>query len=106
FALILAAGRRITESERFLREGKWGQWYVDLLCGFDIYGATLGLLGMGRIGQAVARRAKGFNMRTLYHNRSRLPENVERDLGATYVSKDELLAESDYVSVHAPLTPE
>ncbi len=104
FALILAAGRRLTESERFLREGKWGEWYIDLLTGFDIHGATLGLLGMGRIGQAVARRARGFEMRVLYHNRKRLPEDEERALGAELVSFDELLARSDYLSVHVPLS--
>ncbi|MEZ5360958.1 MAG: D-glycerate dehydrogenase [Bryobacterales bacterium] len=104
FALILAAGRRLTESERFLRDGKWGEWYIDLLTGFDIHGATLGLLGMGRIGQAVARRARGFDMQVLYHNRSRLPEAEEAALGARYVSFDELLAESDFLSVHVPLS--
>jgi gluconate 2-dehydrogenase len=106
FALILAAGRRLTESERFLRDGKWGEWYIDLLTGFDIHGATLGLLGMGRIGQAVARRARGFDMRVLYHNRSRLPADEEKALGAEYVSFDELLARSDFLSVHVPLSPE
>lgn len=106
FALVMAAGRRLTESERFLRDGKWGEWYIDLLCGRDIHGATLGLLGMGRIGQATARRARGFGMTVLYHNRSRLPEEVERELGARYVSKDELLAESDFLSVHVPLSAE
>ncbi|MCB1020788.1 MAG: D-glycerate dehydrogenase [Bryobacterales bacterium] len=104
FALILAAGRRLTESERFLRDGQWGEWYIDLLTGFDIHGATLGLLGMGRIGQAVARRARGFDMQVLYHNRSRLAEAEEAALGARYVSFDELLAESDFLSVHVPLS--
>lgn len=106
FALILAAGRRLTESERFLRAGKWGEWYIDLLTGFDIHGATLGLLGMGRIGQAVARRARGFDMRVLYHNRSRLPAAEEQALGVEYVTFDELLAASDYLSVHVPLSAE
>lgn len=104
FTLIMAAGRRLTESERFLRDGEWGEWYIDLLCGHDIHGATLGLLGMGRIGQATARRSKGFNMRVLYHNRARLPEETEADLGAEYVSMERLLAESDYLSVHVPLS--
>jgi len=106
FALIMAAGRRLTESERFLRDGKWGEWYIDLLCGQDIHGATLGLLGMGRIGQETARRAGGFRMKVLYHNRTRLSEELEEYLGARYVSKAELLAESDFLSVHVPLSDE
>lgn len=106
FALIMAAGRRLTEAERFLRSGQWGEWYVDHLCGYDIHGATLGLLGMGRIGQAVARRAQGFGMRTLYHDAIRQPEATERELGVTYASQDEVLAQSDFVSLHVPLTPE
>ncbi len=106
FTLMMAAARRLTEAERFLRDGQWGEWYIDLLCGYDIHGATLGLLGMGRIGQAVARRAAGFNMKVLYYNRSRLDPAVEAELGVRYVSFDELLAESDFLSVHTPLTPE
>ncbi|MBI1356232.1 MAG: D-glycerate dehydrogenase [Acidobacteria bacterium] len=106
FALLMAAARRLTEAERFLRDGKWGEWYIDLLCGYDIYGATLGLLGMGRIGQAVARRAQGFGMKVLYHNRTRLDPAVEDALDAKYVSFEELLSESDFVSVHTPLTPD
>ena len=106
FALILGAGRRLTESERFLRDGKWGEWYIDLLTGFDIHGATLGLLGMGRIAQATARRARGFGMTILYHSRTRLAEEAERELGARYVSFDELLGESDFLSIHVPLSPE
>ena len=106
FALLMATARRLTEAERFLRDGKWGEWYIDLLCGHDIHGATLGLLGMGRIGQAVARRAAGFGMTILYHNRTRLPAPVEEALNAKLVSFEELLSESDFVSVHTPLTPE
>lgn len=106
FTLLMAAARRLTEAERFLRDGQWGEWYIDLLCGYDIHGATLGLLGMGRIGQAVARRAAGFGMKTLYHNRSRLDEALERELGAEYVSFDDLLQSSDFLSIHTPLTPE
>ncbi len=104
FTLLMAAARRLTESERFLRDGKWGEWSIDLLCGCDIHGATLGLLGMGRIGQATARRGLGFGMKILYHNRSRLPEETERELNASYVSMDELLAQSDFLSVHVPLS--
>jgi len=106
FALMMAAARRLTEAERFLRGGQWGEWYIDLLCGYDIHGATLGLLGMGRIGQAVARRAAGFGMKVLYHNRSRLDGALEEALGTEYVSFDELLERSDFLSIHTPLTPE
>ena len=104
FALILAAGRRLTESERFLRDRKWGEWYIDLLTGFDIHGATLGLLGLGRIGKAVARRARGFDMRVLYYDPIRLSADEEQTLGVRYVSFDDLLAKSDFLSVHVPLS--
>ena len=106
FTLIMAAGRRLTEAERFLRDGKWGEWYIDLLCGYDIHGATLGVYGLGRIGQAVARRARGFDMRVLYHDVARVDGALERELGASYVDFDQLLAESDFLSLHAPLTPQ
>jgi lactate dehydrogenase-like 2-hydroxyacid dehydrogenase len=106
FALMMAAARRLTEAERFLRDGQWGEWYIDLLCGYDIHGATLGLLGMGRIGQAVARRAAGFGMKVLYHNRTQLDGALEQALGVEYVSFDELLEKSDFLSIHTPLTPE
>lgn len=105
FALLLAAARRISESERYLREGKFEGWELfQPHLGLNVFDKTLGLVGMGRIGQAVARRAKGFNMQVLYHNRSRVEESIERELNARYVDLDELLQESDYVSVHAPLT--
>ena len=93
FALLLAAARRIGESERFLRRGEWNKWSVDLFAGADVHGATLGVLGMGRIGQAIARRgALGFGMKVLYHNRSRLDAAIEARLGARHVGKQELLA--------------
>lgn len=104
-ALILAAARRITEAERYLREGRWKSWSPSLLVGRDVYGATLGLVGMGRIGLAVARRARGFNMRILYYNRRRDPE-AEKEVGAEYRPLDDLLRESDFVSLHTPLSPE
>jgi gluconate 2-dehydrogenase len=103
FALLMAAARRSSESERFLRRGEWTKWSVDMFAGSDIHGATLGVLGMGRIGQAVARRgALGFGMKVLYHNRSRLDAAIEQQLGARYVAKDELLRESDHLVLVVP----
>lgn len=106
FGLIIAASRRFAEGERFLRGGQWKEWTPTLLCGVDVYGKTLGIYGMGRIGQAVARRARGFGMRVLYTNRNRLPEEIERDLNASWVDKTTLLAESDIVSIHCPYSPD
>lgn len=102
FALLMAAARRISEAERFTRAGRWKTWGPTLLMGQDVHGATLGIVGMGRIGQAVARRARGFDMRILYSDPSE-PE-AARELGATRVALDDLLAESDFVSLHVPLT--
>jgi len=98
FALLLAAARRLTEADAFVRSGQWKRWSLELMIGHDIHHRTLGILGMGRIGQAVARRAAGFSMRVLYYNRTRVASDI-----ATWVSKDELLAESDFLSVHVPL---
>lgn len=106
FALILAAARRLGEAERFLRSGSWNTWSPTLLLGVDLSGATLGIFGMGRIGQAVARRAQGFGMRILYHNRRRLSAEQEAEFNAIYVDKETLLAESDFLSLHCPLSPE
>lgn len=106
WALLLATARRLPAAEQFLRAGKWQRWDVDLLCGADVHGRTLGLVGFGRIGQAVARRAKGFGMRTLYCSRSQADAAVERELGAIRVPLDALLRESDFVSLHVPLRPE
>ena len=102
FALLMAAARRITESERWLREGQWRQWSFQTMLGADVHGSTLGILGMGRIGQAIARRAAGFSMRVLYHNRSRLPAEVERAHAAEYVGFDELLARADHLLLVLP----
>jgi gluconate 2-dehydrogenase len=103
FALLMAAARRITESERWLREGQWGPWSFKTMLGADVHGATLGILGMGRIGQAIARRGHhGFGMKVLYHNRSRLPEAAEREVGAHYVGFDELLAQADHLVLVLP----
>ncbi len=106
FSLIMAAARRFSDSERFLRGGEWKYWSPSLLLGVDIHGRTLGIYGMGRIGQAVARRARGFGMRVIYCNRTRLETALEQELGAEYVDKTTLLADSDVVSVHCPLTAE
>jgi len=104
FGLLLAAARRIAEGDRLVRAGGWSGWTLSFMLGARVSGSTLGVLGMGRIGQAVARRARGFAMTILYHQRSRLPEALERELGATFVSLDDLLAQSDAVTVHCPLT--
>jgi glyoxylate/hydroxypyruvate/2-ketogluconate reductase len=107
FALLMAAARRVTESERFLRRGEWTKWSVDLFAGSDIHGATLGILGMGRIGQAIARRgAHGFGMPVLYHNRSPLPDDVAVALGARYVSRETLLRDADHVVIVVPYSAE
>ncbi len=104
WALLLAAARRIAESDRWLRAGNWqGMKFSDRF-GRDVHHATLGILGMGRIGRAVARRAAGFDMRVIYHNRSRLDPDLERAANARYVSMQELLAESDFLSLHLPYT--
>lgn len=106
FGLIISAARRFPEAERFLRAGQWEEWRPALLCGVDVWGKTLGIFGMGRIGQAVARRARGFGMRVIYTNR-KPPENAtEKELRATFVTKEHLLSESDFISIHAPLSDE
>jgi len=105
FALILATARRIVEADKFTRSGKWKSWGPMLFLGRDVYGATLGIIGLGRIGQAVARRAKGFNMKVIYYSRKR-KEDVERELGVEYRELHSLLREADIVSIHTPLTEE
>jgi glyoxylate reductase len=106
FALMMAAARRVAEGDRFLRAGRFGGWAIDMLLGQDVWGATLGLVGVGRIGGAVARRARAFEMRILYTDAVALPPDVERELGATRVELDELLGQADFVSLHVPLTPD
>ena len=103
FMLMLAAARRLGEGERLLRAGEWEWWGPKQLRGIDVWGKKLGIVGLGRIGRAVARRAKGFGMEILYHNRSR-KEDAEKELGARYLDLDDLLRESDFVSIHTPLT--
>ena len=103
FALLMATARRVTESEHYLRAGHWTRWSYDMFCGSDIHGATLGIIGMGRIGQAIARRAAlGFGMQVLYYNRSRLDATTEAACGARYVDKDTLLAQADHVMLVLP----
>ncbi|MEX3979261.1 2-hydroxyacid dehydrogenase [Paraburkholderia sp. EG287A] len=106
WALMMAAARRVTESEHFLRAGKWDKWSFDAFLGSDIHGATLGVIGMGRIGQALARRARGFNMRVVYHNRSRVAPEIERELNAEYLSKADVLKQADHVVLVLPYTAE
>ncbi|CAB3794785.1 Glyoxylate/hydroxypyruvate reductase B [Paraburkholderia caffeinitolerans] len=105
WALMMAAARRMTESEHFLRAGKWSKWSFDMFLGADIHGSTLGVIGMGRIGQAIARRARGFNMRVIYHNRSRVAPEIEAELNAEYRSKEALLKEADHVVLVLPYVP-
>ena len=104
FALILGAARRLGEAERYLRAGRFKQWRINLLTGWDVWGATLGVFGMGRIGQAVARRGRGFSMRVLYHDPFRLSEESELELGVEYVTKEKMLAQADFLTIHCALT--
>jgi glyoxylate/hydroxypyruvate/2-ketogluconate reductase len=103
FALLMATARRLTESEHYLRRGEWTQWRYDMFAGAEVHGSTLGILGMGRIGQGIAKRgAHGFGMKVIYHNRSRLSPELEAQCGATYVSKEELLRSADHVMLVVP----
>jgi len=103
FALLMATARRITESEHFLREGKWTRWSYDMFAGQEVHGSTLGIIGMGRIGQGIARRgALGFGMRVIYHNRTRLDTAIEDQCQARFVGKDELLQSADHVVLVVP----
>ncbi len=106
FALMMATARRVTESEQWLREGKWDRWRYDGFMGVDVHGSTLGIIGMGRIGQAIARRSTGFNMQVIYHNRSRLDPALEaRANNARHVGRDELLRTADHVMLVVPYSP-
>ena len=107
FALLMATARRVTESEHYLRAGHWTKWSYDMFAGSDIHGSTLGIIGMGRIGQGIAKRgAHGFGMKVIYHNRSRLSTELEQTCKASYVSKDELLKTADHVVLVVPYSPE
>jgi glyoxylate reductase len=104
FTLLMAVARRIVEADNFTRQGKYEGWEIDLMLGTDVHDATLGIIGIGRIGRGMAHRAKGFNMRVLYHDPNPLMPEVERQLGVTRADMNRLLAESDFISVHTPLT--
>lgn len=106
WALMMSVARRIVEADRFVRAGKFRGWEPMLFLGTDVFGATLGLVGFGRIGQAMARRALGFNMRVLYYDLVRAPFHVEKELRAEFRALPELLQEADFVSIHVPLTKE
>ena len=107
FALLMATARRITESEHFLRDGQWTKWSYDMFAGAEVHGSTLGIIGMGRIGQGIARRAAhGFGMDVIYHNRSRLSAELEAECKARYVSKEELLKTADHVMLVVPYSAE
>ena len=106
FALMMATARRMTESEHYLRAGKWTKWSYDMFAGSDVHGATLGILGMGRIGQGIAKRgAHGFGMKVIYHNRSRLDAATEAECKARFVSKEELLKTADHLVLVLPYSP-
>ncbi len=106
FALLAAVARRVVEGDCYVREGRWREWQWGLLHGADLHQKTLGLYGFGRIGQAMARRGRGFSMRILYYARHRQPATVEQEFAAQYVDRKALLGDSDFVSLHVPLTPE
>jgi glyoxylate reductase len=106
WALLMAAARRISESERYLRAGKWEAWGPRQFLGVDVHGKTLGIFGMGRIGRAVARRARGFDMKVIYNDLDPLSPATEEETEARFVDKKTLVAESDFISIHCPLIPE
>lgn len=106
FGLLIATARRVAEAERYVRAGKFTNWGPLLFCGAEVHHATLGLIGSGRIGKVMAKRASGFEMQVLYHNRQRLPPEEEAAYHLTYASMEELLQQSDFVSIHTPYTPD
>ncbi len=105
WTLIMAVARRLIEADAWMRSGTWPGWDLDQLCGGDVWGKTLGIIGFGRIGRGLARRSHGFNMRVIYHDAQRVSPEVEKELHAEFVSLDRLFAESDFISVHVPLLP-
>ena len=106
FALLMGTARRLPESENYLRSGQWEGWGILQFLGTDVHGSTLGIIGLGRIGKAVVKRAKGFDMKTVYWNRTRLPEREERALGVEYLPWEEVLKVSDFISVHVAYNQE
>jgi glyoxylate reductase len=106
WALMLAVARRVVEADQYVRSGNWQGWSFDQYCGTDIWGKTLGIVGLGRIGQAVARRARGFAMKVIYNSRKRVAPETETELHAEYRDMNALLAESDFISLHVPLSSE
>lgn len=103
WTLLMAVARRLVEADHLARSGAWKKWNLDQLCGTDIWGKTLGIIGFGRIGRAVARRASGFRMRVVYNSTSRAPLEIEKELNAEFMPRDEVFAQADFVSLHVPL---
>src|ERR1019366_9061338 len=103
WTLLMAVARRLVEADHMARSGAWKQWNLDQLCGTDIWGKTLGIIGFGRIGRAVARRASGFRMRVIYNSTTRAPVDIEKELNAEYLPQDQVLQQADFLSLHVPL---
>jgi glyoxylate reductase len=106
WTLLMAVARRLIEGDRMARSGAWTKWNLDQLCGTDVWGKTLGIIGLGRIGRAMARRAAGFRMRIIYNSRTRAAAEIEKELNAEYVSQDEVFEQADFLSLHVPLNVE
>jgi len=106
WTLLMAVARRLIEGDRLSRSGKWAGWNLDQLCGADVHGKTIGFLGFGRIGRAVARRSRGFGMKVIYHDAIRAPLEIERELAAEFLTREQVLAQADFLSLHVPLLPE
>jgi glyoxylate reductase len=104
--LLMAIGRRLLEGDQLARSGTWKGWNLDQMCGTDIWGKTLGILGLGRIGRAMARRARGFQMRVIYNDAVRAPAEVEKELNVEFLERDQVLAQADFLTLHVPLMPE